>query len=78
VGWVQGYNTQVAVNEHQIALAGEITTETIDFGQLRPMVNATVRELDRAGVSVRPSVVLADTRLQSVRSRRAASSRHGA
>jgi hypothetical protein len=60
VGWVQGYNAQAAVNEHQIALAGEITTETIDFGRLRPMVNATVRELDRAGVSVRPSVVLAD------------------
>ncbi len=35
-GWVQGYNVQTAVNENQIALAGEITTETIDFGQLRP------------------------------------------
>ena len=25
-GWVQGYNVQTAVNERQIALAGEITT----------------------------------------------------
>jgi transposase len=59
-GWVQGYNVQTAVNEHQIALAGEITTETIDFGQLGPMTDATISELDAAGVSERPSVVLAD------------------
>ena len=59
-GWVQGYNVQTAVNENQIALAGEITAETIDFGQLSPMTDATVRELDAAGVSDRPSVILAD------------------
>ena len=59
-GWVQGYNVQTAVNEHQIALAGEITAETIDFGQLRPMVQATIRELDQAGVSQPPPVALAD------------------
>ena len=33
-GWVQGYNAQTAVNDKQIALAGEITVETIDFAQL--------------------------------------------
>jgi transposase len=59
-GWVQGYNVQTAVNEHQIALAGEITVETIDFGQLSPMTDATVRELEAAGISDRPSVILAD------------------
>jgi transposase len=59
-GWVQGYNVQTAVNENQIALAGEITAETIDFGQLSPMTDATVRELEAAGVSDRPSVILAD------------------
>ena len=59
-GWVQGYNVQTAVNENQIALAGEITVETIDFGQLSPMTDATVRELESAGVSDRPSVILAD------------------
>lgn len=57
---MQGYNVQTAVNENQIALAGEITVETIDFGQLSPMTDATVRELEAAGVSDRPSVVLAD------------------
>jgi transposase len=59
-GWVQGYNVQTAVNERQIVLAGEITTETIDFGQLRPMIHATLRELDQAGVSQPPPVALAD------------------
>jgi transposase len=59
-GWVQGYNVQTAVNENQIALAGEITVETIDFGQLSPMTDATVRELEAAGISDRPSVILAD------------------
>jgi Transposase DDE domain/Transposase domain (DUF772) len=59
-GWVQGYNVQTAVNQNQIALAGEITTETIDFGQLRPMIHATLRELDQAGVSQPPPVALAD------------------
>jgi transposase len=59
-GWVQGYNAQTAVNAHQIALAGEITVETIDFGQLRPMITATHRELEQAGVSGLPPVALAD------------------
>ncbi len=59
-GWVQGYNVQTAVNENQIALAGEITVETIDFGQLRPMITATRRELAQAGVSDLPPVALAD------------------
>jgi hypothetical protein len=59
-GWVQGYNAQTAVNENQIALAGEITAETIDFGQLRPMITATRRELEQAGVSELPPIALAD------------------
>jgi hypothetical protein len=43
-----GYDVQTAVNNHRIVLAGEISAETSDFGQLEPMVNATLRELDRA------------------------------
>ena len=43
----------------QIALAGEITAETIDFGQLRPMITATRRELAWAGVIELPPVALA-------------------
>ena len=58
--YVQGYNAQAAVNEHGIMLAGEITLETGDFSHLAPMVQATLRELDHAGVSEKPKVALAD------------------
>jgi hypothetical protein len=58
--YVQGYNAQAAVNEHQIVLAAEITIEPTDFSQLEPMVAATLRELDQAGVSTKPTVALAD------------------
>jgi transposase len=58
-GWVQGYNAQAAVNEQHIVLAAEITTESGDFSHLKPMVDATLRELDRAGVP-KPHVAVAD------------------
>src|ERR671922_2755181 len=53
-GFVQGYNTQAAVNEHQIVLAAEITNNSTDFFQLDPMVTATLAELERIGVSEPP------------------------
>src|SRR3954466_8522461 len=56
---LQGYNAQMVVNERQIALAAEITTESPDFGHLEPMVRATQREL-RAIELGDPEVVLAD------------------
>jgi hypothetical protein len=59
-GYVQGYNAQAAVNERQIVLAAEIAVDSPDFGHLEPMVDATVRELERAGVSEKPRVALAD------------------
>ena len=58
--YLQGYNAQAAVNENHIVLAAEITVETIDFSRLEPMVAATLRELDQAGVSEKPKVALAD------------------
>jgi transposase len=60
IGYVQGYNAQAAVSEEQIVLAAEISVDSPDFGQLEPMVNATVTELARAGVSDSPEVVVAD------------------
>ncbi len=39
--YTQGYNTQAAVNEHQIVLAAEVTASSPDFGHLQPMVEAT-------------------------------------
>ena len=56
----QGYNVQAAVNEHQIILAAEITIDSPDFGHLEPMVDATQRELEAAGVAELPGTVVAD------------------
>ena len=59
-GCGQGYDPQAAVSEQQIVLAAEVTNNTADFGQLEPMVTATLTELKRADVIDLPSVVIAD------------------
>jgi hypothetical protein len=56
---MQGYNAQLAVNDRQVIVAAEITTESPDFGHLEPMVRATRRELAAHGLGD-PDVVLAD------------------
>jgi len=56
---MQGYNAQLAVNDRQIIVAAEITTESPDFGHLEPMVRATQRELAELEVGDL-AVVLAD------------------
>jgi transposase len=56
---LQGYNAQLAVNDRQVIVAAEITTESPDFGHLEPMVRATRRELDVLDVGD-PEVVVAD------------------
>jgi transposase len=60
IGYVQGYNAQAAVNEKQIVLAAELSVDSPDFGHLEPMVDATVAELQRAGVAEQPKVAVAD------------------
>ncbi len=42
------------------AVAAEIAPNGLDFAQLDPMITAAERELEDAGVSERPEVVLAD------------------
>ena len=59
-GYLQGYNAQVAVNEEQIVIAAEVTVDPGDFGYLQPIVDAAQRELEQAGVSDTPAVLLAD------------------
>lgn len=59
-GHMQGYNVQAACNEQQIVIAAEVSVVAADFGSLEPMVTAALRELEQAGVSDRPEVVLAD------------------
>jgi Transposase DDE domain len=56
---LQGYNAQLAVNDQQVVLAAEITTQSPDFGHLEPMVRATRRELGALDLGD-PEVVLAD------------------
>jgi transposase len=56
----QGYNAQAAVNENQIIVAAEITVDSPDFGHLEPMVNATLSELEKVGVSQLPEALVAD------------------
>src|SRR3954466_12437521 len=59
-GFIQGYNAQAVTNEHQVVLAAEVLSIAPDFGQLEPMLDATQHELDAAGITDRPAVLLAD------------------
>ena len=59
-GYMQSYNVQAAVNERQIVVAAEINVDSPDFGHLGPMVDATRHELQAAGVTDSPEVVVAD------------------
>ncbi|HSS61078.1 MAG TPA: transposase [Candidatus Limnocylindrales bacterium] len=56
----QAYNAQAAVNEQQVILAAEITVDAPDFGHLEPIVNTTLANLERHGVTEQPGAVLAD------------------
>jgi transposase len=58
--FVPAYNAQAVSTEDQIIIAAEITTEGVDFEQLDPMISAAEQELEDAGVTERPEVVLAD------------------
>jgi hypothetical protein len=59
-GYVQGYNAQAVTTERQIIVAAEIAPDGLDTAQLDPMISAAERELEAAGVTERPEVVLAD------------------
>lgn len=58
--FVPAYNAQAVTTERQIVIAAELITEGVDFEQLDPMIAAAERELESAGVTERPGVVLAD------------------
>jgi len=59
--FIQGYNAQAAANEHQIVIAAEIEVVSPDFGHLERTLTAARRELEAAGVSELPKVVVADS-----------------
>jgi hypothetical protein len=51
---------QAVVDEAQIVISAEITNTPADFSSLDPMLTAAIGELERAGVTGRPKVALAD------------------
>src|SRR5437763_14027348 len=59
-GFLQGYNAQAVTNEDQIVIAAEVMTAAADFGHLEPMLHAAERELEAAGVTEPPDVLLGD------------------
>jgi hypothetical protein len=73
--FIPAYNAQAAVTEDQIIVAAEITTDGGDVEQPEPIVSATERELNEAGVDERPEVVLADAGYWGWSSRSSARSR---
>ena len=59
-GFIQGYNAQAVTTEDQVVIAAEVMVASPDFGHLEPMLGAASGELEAAGVSEQPEVVLAD------------------
>ena len=59
-GWVQGYNAQAIVNQHQIVLACEVSQDANDIGLYEPMDSELTRTLNAAGIASEPELMLAD------------------
>jgi transposase len=59
-GWLQGYNAQAMVSEDQVIVAADVTNCSADTTQFAPMVDQTLDNLARVGVTDPIGVVLAD------------------
>lgn len=59
-GYLQGYNAQAAVNQHQIVLANAVTQECNDYHQFHPMLGAVQRHARQVGIGDPIGWVLAD------------------
>jgi transposase len=59
-GFIQGYSAQAVVSDDHLIIAAEIADEGTDSRQLLPMLDATRRELEAAGIESQPRTVLAD------------------
>jgi transposase len=58
--FVQGYNAQAVVDQGQIVIAAEVSTEPVDFSALEPLMSAARRELEQANITTEPRVAVAD------------------
>jgi transposase len=59
-GWDQCLNAEVVVNENQIIVAADVTDETNDKKQVRPMIEQTQRNVAAAGVKEKVKEMVAD------------------
>ena len=59
-GWVQGYNAQAIVNEHQIVLACDVSQDTGDVNLYQPMIDTLTQTLTAAGIAPDIKLALAD------------------
>jgi transposase len=75
--YIQGYNAQAVVNEQQIVLAAEISTNAADFSHLRPMIETALSELKGASVSDKPTVAVADAQYWNEQHMDDITSQHG-
>lgn len=60
-GWDQCLNAQVAVNEYQIIVAADVTDETNDKQQVRPMIEQTQQNVAAVGVMEKIKEMVADS-----------------
>jgi transposase len=59
-GWVQGYNAQAIVNEHQIVLACDVSQDAGDVNLYQPMIETLKQTLTAAGIPPDIELALAD------------------
>lgn len=60
-GWDQCLNAEIAVNENQIIVAADVTDETNDKQQVRPMVEQAQQNVAAAGVTEKVKEMVADS-----------------
>jgi DDE family transposase len=75
--YIQGYNAQGVVNEPQIVIAAEISTNPADFSHLRSMIETALDELEQAGVTEKPTVAVADAQYWNEQHMDAVTGQHG-
>lgn len=59
-GWVQGYNGQAIVNQHQIVLACDVSQDCGDVQLYQPMTDRLTQTLTAAEIKAEAELVLAD------------------
>ena len=59
-GYMQGYSAQAVTTREQIVIAAEVTITSSDSTHLAPMITAALEELQAAGITELPQVLVAD------------------